>query len=288
MIQDTATAQSATSPAAPQREYRAICFDLDGTLLPMDIDEFLSRYYHALDDKMAQAGVDVDTFNTALNAGIRAMTSHDAAHANSDAFWSHFFTLVDEGAYDWQALFMDFYCNDFKHIGDDTIANPAAAEAVHILREKGYPLVLATMPMFPREAVLWRLAWAGVDPEAFARVTTYENSCAVKPQSLYYAEQLAAMDVAGSDVLMVGNNTLEDLSFAKLGADTFLVTDCLLNPIDLDVTTTRHGTLEAFVEWAKALPTCTNPVAFVRDDRIDPEVTQEVLVVNERAALQRE
>lgn len=285
MTEDIATTQSATVPAAPSGDYRAICFDLDGTLLPMDLDEFLSRYYQALDDEVARAGVNVEEFNAALNTGIRAMMSHDFHEPNSEAFWSHFFTQIDEGARDWQALFMDFYLNQFKNIGDDVKPNPAAAEAIAVLREKGYPLVLATMPLFPREAVEWRLAWADVDPQAFARITTYDNSCAVKPQSVYYAEQLAALGVNGSDVLMVGNNALEDLSFAKLGADTFLVTDCLLNPEDIDISTTRHGTLEDFVTWAKALPVCMNPATQIGDDLMDPETVQEVMVVNERAAL---
>ena len=34
-------------PETP-RAYRAICFDLDGTLLPMDIDEFMNAYFSRL------------------------------------------------------------------------------------------------------------------------------------------------------------------------------------------------------------------------------------------------
>ena len=106
--------------------------------------------------------------------------------------------------------------------------NPAAAAAIETLAAKGYPLLLTTMPMFPPTAVRHRLAWAGIRPEAFARLTHYENSRTVKPRPLYYAENLAAAGVDGADVLMVGNNTVEDLSFMHLGADGYLVT----GPID--------------------------------------------------------
>lgn len=289
MTQDVATAQSTTNAAfsaASDRQYRAICFDLDGTLLPMDMDEFLTRYYKSLGEEVAKAGADVAEFKAALDAGIRAMTSHDFSQSNCDAFWAHFLALVDEAAFDWQAIFMNYYLNVFKTIGECVVPNPAAGKVVEVLRDKGYPLVLATMPMFPREAVLWRLAWAGVDPDAFMRITTYDNSRAIKPQSVYYAEQLAALGVNGTDVLMVGNNTLEDLSFAKLGADTFLVTDCLLNPIEMDISSTQHGTMEEFLAWAQALPVCANPVDQVDNGLLDVEEVQEVLVVNERAALQ--
>ncbi len=32
----------------PQRAYKAIFFDLDGTLLPVDMDAFLKAYFEAL------------------------------------------------------------------------------------------------------------------------------------------------------------------------------------------------------------------------------------------------
>ena len=52
----------------------------------------------------------------------------------------------------------------------------------------------------------------------------------MKPKLAYYAENVAACGLAGEDVLMVGNNTVEDLAIRGLGADAFLVTDHLLDP----------------------------------------------------------
>ena len=116
------------------------------------------------------------------------------------------------------------------------------------------------MPMFPRRAVEWRLAWAGVDASKFARVTSFENSTSVKPKLAYYAENVAACGLSGDDVLMVGNNTVEDLAIRGLGADAFLVTDHLLDPTEgFDLGSVKHGTMEEFAAWAEELPPCADP-----------------------------
>ena len=241
------------------RSYRVVCFDLDGTLLPMDLDEFLAGYFKALAPCVVRHGVSPEDYQSGLNGGIRAMIKHDDPRSNYDVFWEVFFEHVDRDAADWASVFTDFYDNDFGLLGENMPSNPAAARAVEALREKGYPLVLTTMPLFPLRAVQWRVEWAGIDPDVFARITTYDNSTSVKPKAAYFEENLAAMGVRGEDVLMVGNNTNEDLAFMGLGADAFLVTDCLLDPIHFDIDSVRHGSLEDFAAWAETLPACENP-----------------------------
>ncbi len=201
-------------PDAPARQYRAIYFDLDGTLLPMELEEFLSTYFKSIASFVAAHEVDPQAFSAGLKAGIGAMAAHDDGRTNHEAYWEAFFQKVYRTAADWDALLGEFYDVDFGKIGEGVQPNPATARAVEALAQKGYPLVLATMPMFPRRAVEWRLTWAGVDPRLFARITTYENSTSVKPKPAYCAENLAACGLAGADVLMVGNNTVEDQAFA--------------------------------------------------------------------------
>ena len=245
------------------RPYRAVCFDLDGTLLPMDIDDFMQGYFSSIVRFAASHGFDAEGFLTALKAGIKAMATHDGARTNEDVFWEAFGAAYGAGADEIRASIGDYYNGAFTAIGKNVVPNPATARVIETLRSKGYPLMLTTMPMFPRCAVEQRLRWAGVDPAAFGRITTYENSTSVKPRQTYYAENLAAMGapdaLSGKDVLMVGNNTVEDLAFCDLGADAFLVTDCLLDPAGYDLSTVRHGSLQEFADWAEALPACENP-----------------------------
>lgn len=242
------------------RTYRAIFFDLDGTLLPMELDEFLGAYFEAIANFVATHGLDASSFSAGLKAGIKAMAAHDDGRTNFDAYWEAFFSHADRDAADWEELLAGFYERDFGAIGAGVVPNPAAARAIETLAAKGYPLVLATMPMFPRRAVEWRLAWAGIDPSRFGRITSFENSTSVKPKPAYYAENVAACGLSGDDVLMVGNNTVEDLAACSLGADAFLVTDHLLDPTEgFDLGAVEHGTMEEFAAWAEALPACADP-----------------------------
>ena len=49
--------------------------------------------------------------------------------------------------------------------------------------------------------------------------------------------------MAPEDILMVGNNTREDLAAMKLGLDAYLVTDWLLDPDGFDIESVKHGTM---------------------------------------------
>lgn len=241
--------------------YRAVFFDLDGTLLPMDLGEFMTSYFERLAGYVAARGIDSETFVTGLKTGIRAMASHDDGSLNAEAYWKAFFGVVDEDALDWAPFVAEFYEHDFGKIGANVVPDRNAARAIETLRTKGYPLVLATMPMFPLRAVKWRLAWAGIEPSAFSRITNYENSTSVKPKLAYYAENLHAAGLDASDVLMVGNNTKEDLACLDLGMDAYLVTDHLLDPVKFDLSTVKHSPMAEFAAWAEALPECVDPAA---------------------------
>lgn len=245
---------------APERSYRAICFDLDGTLLPMDLDEFMNGYFKLLGEYVARYGVKWDDFILGMKAGIQAMATHSDGRTNEGAFWEQFFCFVDPNACDWEQVFLSFYEDEFGKLGQVVTPNPAAAEAVRTLADKGYPLLLATMPMFPRRAVEWRLAWAGVDPALFEYITTFDNSTSTKPHTSYYEEVLGVLsNIAADEVLMVGNNTVEDLAFCKLGADAYVVTDNLIDPVGFDLSTLPHGTLKDFASWVNTFPSCVIP-----------------------------
>ncbi|MDR0514663.1 MAG: HAD family hydrolase [Coriobacteriaceae bacterium] len=274
-----------------QSPYRAIFFDLDGTLLPMDLDEFLQGYMGTLERFVDAHGLDGKAFSKALNAGIRAMAFDDSPRSNAEVFWEAFFkgvlgttkkaalkaisgkpatkTLLsgqEEASgqmsaemQGWLAVFEDFYENHFGAIGQDTLANPFAARSIEVLAAKGYPLVLATMPMFPLRAVEWRCAWAKVDPAVFVRITHFENSTSIKPKHAYFQENLKATGLAPHEVLMVGNNTREDLACLGLGMDAYLITDHLIDPVGFDLSTVKHGSFEDFLAWTEGLPPCGSP-----------------------------
>lgn len=249
---------------------------MDGTLLPIEVRDFLVPYYKLLMEACAREGWGPEHFQQSVNKSIFGMMDHPASETNETAFWHMFFGELFDGAdptneekkrlYD---FFDDFYRTDFNHAGDGVEPNPAAQRVVSMLADKGYPLYLTTMPMFPLSAIEWRMKWAGCDISLFSRVTTFDNSTWTKPHVGYYEENVALADVPANRILMVGNNTEDDLNCLQAGMDAYLITDYLINPNDFDVSTVKNGNLSEFATWAENLPPCTNTHALGWRDRAD-------------------
>ena len=109
------------------RPYRAVCFDLDGTLLPMDIDEFMQGYFSSIVRFAASHGFDAEGFLAALKAGIKAMATHDGSRTNEEVFWEAFGPVYGEGADEVRASIGDYYNGAFTAIGENVVPNPATA-----------------------------------------------------------------------------------------------------------------------------------------------------------------
>lgn len=234
--------------------YETIFFDLDGTLLPIDMDEFLGAYFKRLGQFVAEHGFDSDKIIAAVNAGVKSMLADDP-RLNEECFWETFEQMTGEDRATFDPLLMEFYGTAFDELGALVTPNPAAARILEVLKEKGYQLFLTTMPLFPRIAVEARLRWAGIeDASVFDRITTYDNSHAAKPHHAYFQENIDLAQGDVSRILMVGNNTREDLACCDLGADGFLVTDWLLDPIDYDYRDMKHGSLDDLLAFVETLP----------------------------------
>ena len=210
--------------------YQAILFDLDGTLLPMDLDQFTEGYFHLLAQTAAPYGYREETLVPALWKGVGAMGKNQGNRSNCEAFWETFAQVLGPQVYDHIPIFDAFYATEFQKARSFTGPNPRASQAVALARRKAERVILATNPLFPPAGVRIRLSWVGLRPEDFDWVTDYENSSACKPNPAYYWEILNRMHLEPSCCLMVGNDVQEDVEAAgAAGLETFLVTDCLIN-----------------------------------------------------------
>ncbi len=242
----------------PRRPYKAVFFDLDGTLLPIDMDVFLRRYFTQLPHFAADRGYDGRRFMEAVSAGVRAMMEGEGG-SNDQRYWQTFCALIGGSRADHEPMMQQYYETAFDTLGDLVRPHPAAAQAVALLREKGYRLFLTTMPLFPRIAVEKRLGWAQVPASAFEHITTYDNSTSTKPNLAYFQENIELAGLNPEEILMVGNNTREDLAALDLGLDGYLVTDWLLDPEGYDLDSVKHGSLDDFLEFVRGLPVCAEP-----------------------------
>ena len=208
---------------------KAVLFDLDGTLLPMDQDTFIKAYFGRLAAKLAPHGYDPKMLVKGIYAGMESMVKNDGTCKNEDAFWRTFCGVFGERALEDKPVFESFYRNEFQQVKESCGFAPEAAPLVRRLRERGIRVVLATNPLFPAVATESRIRWAGLQPEDFEWVTTYENSCFCKPNPAYYEEILSKLGLDAGDCVMVGNDVQEDGAAAKLGMRVFILTDCLID-----------------------------------------------------------
>ena len=222
---------------------KTVLFDLDGTLLPMEESRFLSGYFGLLTETMATRGFDGKELIGVLWRGVAAMVANDGKKTNEAVFretFSRSFPARDADA-DLLAL-ESFYRTVFDRASVFCGFNPAAGETVRELKKRGFSLILASNPVFPRFAQETRLKWAGVDPAAFSFFTSYENFSFSKPNPDYYRAILAACGLAPDECLMVGNDAEEDAwAASEAGIPVFLLTDCLLNRKGKDVTRYPRG-----------------------------------------------
>lgn len=231
----------------------AILFDLDGTLLPMDQETFIRSYFGRLARKMAGLGYEPESMIKAVYAGTKAMIGNDGGDTNENVFWKTFCAIFGERARADEPHFDAFYRNEFQQVKDDCGFDARAAQLIRSLKARGYRVILATNPLFPQIATHSRIRWAGMTPEDFELVTTYENARFCKPNPEYYKEIVTRLGLAPDRCLMVGNDVGDDMIAGKLGMKTFLLTDCLINHAGEDIERYPNGSFEALESYISAL-----------------------------------
>lgn len=230
-----------------------VLFDLDGTLLPMDQDEFVKYYFGLLAKKLAPHGYDPQKLIKAIWAGTGAMVGNDGSCSNEDAFWNCFASLMGADSRKDEPLFQEFYENEFSGAKAACGFDPKAAEAITAIKAKGLRTVLATNPIFPAIATENRIRWAGLAPENFELYTTYENSCHCKPNPAYYQDILDKLGLKAEECLMVGNDATEDTAAEALGIKVFLLPRCLINKENRDISSYPQGNFDDLLAYIDTL-----------------------------------
>lgn len=230
-----------------------VLFDLDGTLLPMDQDVFVKDYFTRIAGKVAPHGYDPKQLIDMIWRGTAAMVQNDGSKTNEEAFWNYAVSVYGDQILRDKYLFDEFYEREFDKIKAVCGYHPAAAEIVHSLKDQGFRVALATNPIFPARATQWRIQWAGLQPEDFELYTTYENSVYCKPNPAYYRDILKRLNVQPEECLMVGNDVGEDLIAEQLGMQVFLLTDCVINKANADLSSYPHGNFDDLKDFLRGI-----------------------------------
>ncbi len=230
---------------------KAVLFDLDGTLLSMDLDVFVKGYFSSLTKAMSERGFNQRRFSKALSAGVNAMLENNGRATNEDVFWETFESVYGEPARSKEALFNEFYENEFINLKSLCSAIDEAASSVRAIRDMGYRVILATNPVFPPIATENRIRWAGLEPSDFELYTTYANSSFAKPNPKYYLEIADKLGLDPSECLMVGNDTDDDMVAEKIGMKTYLLQKHLINRRKIDIARYNYGNLSSLVSFVE-------------------------------------
>lgn len=201
--------------------FKAILFDLDGTLLNSNMQTFLPAYLRALSARVAHIAP-AEQFVSHLLAATQAMVVNDGRATNAEVFAQAFYPFAGRGREELEPIFEAFYAEDFPRLRELTRPVPDARATVAAAFAAGYDVVIATNPLFPETAIHQRLIWAGVADFPYKLVTTYENSYHAKPNPAYWAAICRYLGHPPAACLVVGDEHM-DMVAAHAGCPTYLV-----------------------------------------------------------------
>lgn len=206
-----------------------ILLDLDGTLLPIDMDHFLKLYFQALTKEFSDL-TNKDEFIQILMQATEEMIKNDGEKANEAVFKDAFFSKLNiKNESKIMDRFDDFYENKYPKLKNKLDLKSRASELVEILEKADKNLILATNPLFPLKAIKERIKWAGIDPDIFDYITCYEEMHYAKPNPKFYSEISQKNNFDPNKAIMIGNNSKEDMIAKKTGMKTYLIKDFLVD-----------------------------------------------------------
>jgi FMN phosphatase YigB (HAD superfamily) len=232
--------------------FKAVLFDLDGTLLHIDMDYFLKQYFKKMMELAAEMGYRegsrlVEQIWRSTDVMIADL---DHETSNEEVFMRDFYCNWPYSPEEFNLFFDRFYRERFPLLKEFCRPFPGVPEMMEYIMRQRVKVVIATNAVFPLSALRDRIAWAGLGHHRFDLITSYELMHFCKPHVQYYQEIVQRIGVQPEDCLMVGNDTGEDLPAAKIGMKTFLVEDLLIDK-GADYKPDWQGRLPHFFDFVK-------------------------------------
>lgn len=229
---------------------KAVLFDLDGTLLDIDMDYFLTQYFREMTKMAEEKGLVLPDLVDRLWKSTRAMMSNlDPNRTNREVFEEDFFRDAPYAPQILWPFFDEFYHHRFSRLKVHTKPFPEVRSIMEKVFAKGHRVAIATNSVFPEVAIRQRLDWAGIGDFEYSLITSYEVMHFTKPHVEYYKEIADYLKVRPEECLMVGNDVSEDLAARRLGMKTFLVKDRLINTGHLPVKADWEGYLSDLLHF---------------------------------------
>jgi HAD superfamily hydrolase (TIGR01549 family) len=211
-------------------QFKAILFDLDGTLIELNTDLFVRDYLKGLSASVAHIIPPNKLLSSLIKASAK-MDLNDGKETNEAVFLNAFFPFMGHTKEELMPIFMKYYEHGFSKLRKHAKKKPEARPLMEYVFDKEYDVVIATTPLLPLTAIEQRLEWGEIADFPYKFITSYSNMCSTKPNLLYFKQILDIIGYPPEACLMVGDEN-KDMVAANLGIKTFLVPspDTKLNP----------------------------------------------------------
>ncbi len=199
----------------------AILFDLDGTLIDINLKKFIPGYIKLLSNYVKEY-IPRKIFIPRLLEASNRLENNNGEATNEEIFATYFFPIEGYTRDDLEPRFIQFYKEEFHKLKQYANKKPEARPTVKNAFENGYKVVIATTPLLPETAIRQRLDWGDLGDFDYDLITSYDQVSATKPNLLYFKQIAEKIKISPEKCLMVGDED-KDMVAAKLGCKTFLI-----------------------------------------------------------------
>ncbi len=235
-------------------DVRAVFFDLDGTLLNIQMNAFVPQYLQRVAACFGDLVAPEQMVDVLLETTWQLLHADDGSRTNEQTYLDTLRQRLAVGPELYRSRLQVFLSEGLPQLSGYVRPLPLARKILQQCFDRDLSVVLATNPVFPRPVVDARLRWGGLIDFPFTWVSSYENSRYCKPNPRYFSALLAELQLDPACVIMVGNDTEHDLAARQIGISTFLVDTWMENRCGDDFVTDFRGDHEALFSFVCGLP----------------------------------
>jgi FMN phosphatase YigB (HAD superfamily) len=227
--------------------FTTLLLDLDGTLLDVEMRDFLDAFFPLAAARFGGPG-ETPRIAGAMVAAARAMFASEGGPTLDRVFLEAFAPAVGRGTEAVRGQLEAFYREEFERLRRLVRPIPAAWGLIERALGLGCELVLATNPVFFLGAIRARARWAGLGEVPFTLVTGAELMRWSKPHPGYYRQILSLTGRRAEACLMAGDDPRMDMAAKQAGIATWLVEHGGATAREAPLAD-RRGTLDELAGW---------------------------------------